>query len=288
MELFPLVFLNSIIAGAIYTMIALGFNLVYGVTKFFNIAHGILILVGAYTVLFLYRWCGVNLYVSVFAALAVSGVSGWLFDKLFFLPLRKRKASALSMFVTSLGLFTVFQSVIVLFFTSQYQSLAGGDVIPRAYGLLGGVITVVQIVILTAGVLVTAGLALMLGKTRFGKALRAVSDDEEVAGVVGINTGMITGRVFFIGSVLAGLAGILIGFDTGIMPSMGMALLLKGVIASIIGGVGNVYGGIAGGFLLGFAENLGVWKISGEWENAIAFGLLIVFLLFRPRGILGS
>jgi branched-chain amino acid transport system permease protein len=107
-----------------------------------------------------------------------------------------------------------------------------------------------------------------------------------VAKIVGINTKKVIGWVFVIGSAIAGLAGILIGFDTGIEPTMGMSLLLKGVIASIIGGIGNVYGGVLGAFFLGFIENFGIWKISGEWKDAIAFGVLIIFLLFRPQGIL--
>ena len=94
--------------------------------------------------------------------------------------------------------------------------------------------------------------------------------------------------MFFIGSAIAGLAGILVGFDTGIEPTMGLGLLLKGVIASIVGGIGNIYGGVLGAFLLGFVENFGIWKISGEWKDAIAFGLLIVFLIFRPRGIMNK
>ncbi|MDO8655872.1 MAG: TIGR01841 family phasin, partial [Nanoarchaeota archaeon] len=114
----------------------------------------------------------------------------------------------------------------------------------------------------------------------------ATQTQEEVSKIVGINTSKIIGRVFFIGSAIAGLAGILIGFDTGIEPTMGLSLLLKGVIASIIGGIGNVYGGVLGAFLLGFIENFGIWKISGEWKDAIAFGVLIIFLLFRPQGIL--
>jgi len=129
-------------------------------------------------------------------------------------------------------------------------------------------------------------LGLVLKKTMFGKAVSAVADDEEVAKIVGINTNKIIGMVFFIGSMIAGLAGIFVGFDTGIEPTMGMSLLLKGVIASIIGGIGNIYGGVLGAFLLGFVENFGIWKISGEWKDAIAFGLLIIFLLFRPSGIL--
>ena len=119
----------------------------------------------------------------------------------------------------------------------------------------------------------------------FGRAVRAVGDDEDVSKIVGINTDKVIGKVFLIGSAIAGLAGILIGFDTGIEPTMGMSLLLKGVIACIIGGIGNIYGGVLGAFFLGFVENFGIWHISGEWKDAIAFTVLILFLLFRPQGI---
>ena len=128
----------------------------------------------------------------------------------------------------------------------------------------------------------------MLYKTKLGKAVRAISDDENVAKIVGINTNKIIGYVFFIGSAIAGLAGILVGLDIGIQPTMGLGLLLKGVVAAVVGGMGNLYGGVLGSFLLGFVENFGIWKISGEWKDAIAFVLLIAFLIFRPKGIMNS
>ena len=129
-------------------------------------------------------------------------------------------------------------------------------------------------------------LASVLKYSRWGKAVRAVADDAEVADIVGINSSRVTMLVFLIGGMIAGAAGIAVGFDTGIEPTMGMSLLLKGVIAAIIGGIGNVYGVVLGAFLLAFVENLGAWQFSGEWKDAIAFAVLIVFLLFRPRGIL--
>ncbi len=140
--------------------------------------------------------------------------------------------------------------------------------------------------IISLSIIIMIGLGIFLRKTLFGKAVIAISDDEQVAKIVGIHTEKVIGRVFIIGSVIAGAAGILVGFDTGLEPTMGMSLLLKGVIASIIGGIGNVYGGVLGAFLLGFVENFGIWKISGEWKDAIAFGLLIIFLLIRPQGII--
>ena len=141
---------------------------------------------------------------------------------------------------------------------------------------------------MASAVLIFILLSLFLKKTMFGKQVRAVSDDEEVARIAGIHTEKIIGWIFFIGSAIAGLGGILIGFDTGIQPTMGLNLLLKGVIAAIVGGVGSIPGAILGALLLGFAENFGIWKISGEWKDAIAFGLLIIFLVFRPKGIISK
>ena len=187
--------------------------------------------------------------------------------------------------VASLGVFTALQAFIAILFTSQFQTLSMGSA-ARVYEIFGAVITQVQLIILLCGIAITLLLALTLKKTLFGKAVNAVADDEEVSKIVGINTDKIIGAVFFIGSMIAGLAGMLVGFDTGIEPTMGMSLLLKGIIAAIIGGIGNIYGALVGGLILGFVENFGIWKISGEWKDAIAFGLLIIFLLFRPRGIL--
>jgi branched-chain amino acid transport system permease protein len=199
--------------------------------------------------------------------------------------LRKRKANGLVFLVASLGLMTALQAIIAIIFSSQFQTLSTGAV-TKGFEVFGGIITGVQLIILVCAILIMGGLAYLLKMTRFGKAVRAISDDEEVSKIVGINTNKVIGKVFFLGSAIAGLAGILVGLDTGIEPTMGLSLLLKGVIASIIGGLGSVYGGVLGAFLLGFAENFGIWKISGEWKDAIAFGLLLIFLLFRPQGII--
>jgi branched-chain amino acid transport system permease protein len=155
------------------------------------------------------------------------------------------------------------------------------------YHIAGGSFTQTHVIIFAAALLAYVGLALLLSRTVFGKAIQALSDDQEVATIIGIHTGRFIGYVFFIGSALAGAAGVALGFDTGIQPTLGLPLLLKGVIASIVGGVGSIHGAVLGAVVLGFVENFGIWKIPGEWKDALAFGLLIVFLIFRPRGILG-
>ncbi len=286
MDIIPQIILNSVIAGAIYTLVALGFNLIYGATKFFNLAHGVMAAIGGYAVFYFAKTLGLNIYLAVIIGVALAGLIGYGLDKFIYLPLRKRKASNMVLLVASLGAMTALQAIVAILFSSQFKTLSQGVGTQKIFQVFGGVITQTQVVILLTAIFVMVGLALLLYKTQFGKAVRAISDDEEVARIVGINTNKIIGYVFFIGSAIAGLAGILVGFDTGIEPTMGLSLLLKGVIASIVGGVGNIYGGVLGGFLLGFVENFGILKISGEWKDAIAFGLLIIFLIFRPRGIM--
>ena len=284
MNILPQLIINSIIAGSIYSLVALGFNLIYGTTKFFNLAHGVLAAVGGYTVFSLSKMWGLPSIPSVIVGVLFAGFVGYLVDRTVFRSLRKKKASGMVFLVASLGVMTALQAVIAIIFSSQFQTLSTGTF--KVYRMLGGVITQVQVIILALSIFIMFALAILLKYTRFGKAVRAISDDEEVSKIVGINTNKIIGRVFFIGSAIAGLSGILVGFDTGIEPGMGLSLLLKGVIASIIGGIGNVYGGVLGAFLLGFIENFGIWKISGEWKDAIAFGVLLTFLLFRPQGII--
>jgi len=284
MQIVPQLVLNSLIAGSVYALMALGFNLAYNTTKFFNLAHGVMAAIGGYAVFFFTRSWGLVLVPSVILGVVVAGLAGYLLDKVVYLPLRRGRASNTVLLVASLGAFTALQAVIAIFFTSQFRTLAGGS--PIVYDLFGGAITQVQLLIAIGAVAGLLFLSWLLKATTFGKAVRAIGDDEEVARIVGINTNKIIGYVFFISSTLAGLVGILVGFDTGIEPIMGMGLLLKGVIASIVGGVGNVYGGFLGAYLLGLVENFGIWKLSGEWKDAIAFGLLIIFLLFRPKGII--
>ena len=286
MDILPQLIINSIIAGAIYTLIALGFNLIYGATKFFNLAHGVMAAVGGYSVFYFAKTLGLDIYLAAVIGVLITGLVGYGLDRLVYSPLRKRKASNMVLLVASLGAFTAIQAIIAILFTSQFKTLSQGVGTQRIFEVFGGVITQTQIIIILAAILVMVGLVLLLYKTQLGKAVRAISDDEEVARIVGINTNKVISYTFFIGSAIAGLAGILVGFDTGIEPTMGLSLLLKGVIASIVGGIGNIYGGVFGAFLLGFVENFGIWKISGEWKDAIAFALLIIFLLFRPRGIM--
>jgi len=283
MSLIPQLILNSLIAGSIYSLVALGFNLIYGTKRFFNLSHGAVAIIGGYIAFYFTKSLGVGIIVSSIIGILAAGILGYLLDRFVFRKLRQRKASDMVFLITSLGLMIVLQAVTALLFTNDFQIFSSQF---TSYQIFGGVITQVQIIIIVSVIVISTGLFLLLKKTRFGKMVRAISDDEEVSKIVGIDTNKVIGWVFFIGSAIAGLSGILSGLDIGLEPTMGLSLLFKGVIAAVIGGVGNVYGGILGAFLLAFVENFGIWGISSEWKDVISFGLLIVFLLFRPQGIL--
>lgn len=265
-------------------MVALGFNLIYGTTKFFHMAHGAVITVAVFGA-YLAVEAGAPWLFSFPTAAILAGALGWGLETAIYRPLRKRGASSLVLLVASLATLILLQNLLALAFGSQTRVIPGTPLGQRGYDLPGVALTPNQVTIILTTAFLTALLVAFLQGTRLGKAVRAVSDDREVAEVVGINVDRVLMVVFVVGSAYAGVAAVLVGGETGIQPTMGMSLLLKAVIASIIGGIGNIYGSVAGGLLLGVTENLGIWKVPAEWKDSIAFAILILFLLFRPQGI---
>lgn len=281
---------GGLVAGAWYAFLGLSFVLACRPTRFFNFAHGVVYATGAYAAyavsqqLVARGWLlgGVAWAVGV----AVAAGVGFGIDRLVYRPLRARKAPGLIMLIASFGVFIFLQNLLQLIFGAQILTLRTGEV-KEGHHVLGAVITDIQIAIIVVSCLVLVGLVLLERKTKLGKEMRAVADDSVAASVVGINPERTIGWVFFIGSALAGLAGILVSLETNIEPTMGFNAILKGIIASIIGGIGSIPGAALGGLLLGMAENLGIWQLPAMWKDTIAFAVLIIFLLVRPQGILG-
>jgi len=238
-------------------------------------------------------WCGyltagapgAGLYLSWAVSCLLAGCVGLALYRGLYMYMRERARSPLIMLVASLGILLAVAAFIVIVFEAAPRPL------PTAFGsetwqIAGARIkgfNVFAIGVALAGFVI---LWLLLRQTSFGRAVRAIGDDEEVSKVVGINTTVIIAAVFFIGAMYAALAGILTGHDTAVQPRMGLLLLLKGWIASVVGGIGNLYGAIVGGFVLGVVEQFGIWDLAGEWKDAIAFILLILFLSFWPQGLL--
>jgi branched-chain amino acid transport system permease protein len=278
--------LNGFIAGSIYALIALGFTIIYRTVKFFHFAHGIVYTAGAYLAYTFFILLHINPVISFFLSIILCALLGIAIDKSVYYPLRTKKASNLIFLLASFGVFIFLQNLIQLIYGAQILTLRTGPV-REGYHIFSAVITPIQIWILVVSCWLLVILWGFVKYTRLGKAMRAVSDDQIAASVVGINPDKTILNSFAIGSALAGAAGILISLETNIEPTMGFSAILKGIIASIIGGIGSIPGAMLGGFFLGIAENLGIWKIQAGWKDCIAFLILIIFLLLRPSGIFG-
>jgi len=278
--------INGIIAGSIYALIALGFSVIYRAVKYFHFAHGVVYAAGAYLVYTFLILIKINPFVSFLLAIILTAILGVAIDRFIYYPLRKHKTSSLVFLLASFGVFIFLQNLLQLIFGAQILTLRTGP-IKEGHHFLGAVITNNQILIIVSSLVLFFLCWLFIQKTKLGKAIRAVSDDPIGSRVVGINSEKVIMIAFAIGSALAGAAGILISLETNIEPTMGFNAILKGIIASIVGGIGSIPGALLGGLFLGLAENLGIWQIQAGWKDAIAFVILILFLLLRPSGIIG-
>lgn len=277
--------LNGIIAGAIYALVATGFSLIYSVTKFLHFAHGAVLAFGAYTMYSFSVGIGLNFWLAVLLAVFSSVVLGVLMDLVVYKPLRKRNASSAVLLIASLALMILVNASILLFWGADVKTV---PVVNPVFDALGARITLIQLVIISVSALLLLGLWLLMKKTRLGKAMRAVADNRDVAKTVGINPERIYLYTFIIGSFLAGVAGVLIGIEQNLFPQMGISLAIKGFTGAVIGGLISVPGSVLGSFILGLAENIGIWWLPSGYKDAIAFFILFVFLLFRPEGLLGK
>lgn len=279
------VLINSLITGSTYSLIAVGFAIIYRTVKFFHFAHGVVYASAAYlayTALVLLR---LNPVLAVFLTLIFACFLGIGMEISVYRSLRQNGSPDLVFLLASFGIFLFLQNLLQLTFGTQVLTLRSGTV-REGHQILGAIITNTQLYIILAALALVSLSWILVQRSRLGKAIRAVSDDIIAANVVGINPERIILISFAIGSTLAGAAGILISLETNIEPTMGMDAILKGIIASIVGGSGSVPGALVGGVLLGLAENFGIWQIPSGWKDAIAFTILILFLLFRPYGIM--
>jgi branched-chain amino acid transport system permease protein len=272
------IIINILISGSIFLLIALSFSLIYEVTRFFHFAHAVVFTSGAYFAFLFHILFGFPLYTSIPLSLVFACLIGCMMEVLVYKPLRKRGATSIILLLASLGLYIVMQNLISMIFGDDTKSIRTWPVV-EGHEVLGARIASIVFVALVAGFLA-------LAKT--GKAMRAVANNKELANISGINSDKIILISFALGSTLAGIAGILVALDVDVTPTMGMNALMMGVVAMIVGGVGSIWGIALGALLLALAQNLGVWYISSQWQDAIAFAILLIFLLFKPEGFFGK
>ncbi len=279
--------INSVVSGSIYALVAVGFSLIYATNRFMHFAHGAVVVAGGYLLFTLFGLLKLPFVFAVVLAILLSGGLGFVMYRLFYARLLLRKSSTVILLIASIGLLILLENVIVLLFGPQVRTI-GYMTMQEGIRVGSAVMTVLQMVLVgvVGGVLVFV--FWLMRKTKVGVQLRAVADNCELAEVMGLPVEKLRAGSFFLGSLLAGLAGVLISLEQNISPLMGTMLMVKGFSGAVIGGLLSVPGSIAGSFIVGAAEHFGTWYISSGYKEAITFGLLFLFLLVRPQGIFGK
>lgn len=278
--------LFGVVNGCIYILLATGLNLIFGVMKLVNFAHGELLMVGAFVAYEVTTIAGLNPYVSVLVSMGAVALIGILLEKFAFR--RVRGTEKLNEIFISLGLIYVFQNLATLLWVENYNiqipsplsglSLPLGEVLLSYDRLLSIVIVIVILV----------GLVLLTKKTKIGLAMRATSQKSDAAMLMGININRVYTFTFAVGAALAGAAGALYGIILPFNPAIGALPTIKAFAIIILGGLGSIPGAVVGGLLYGIAENAAGYLSNGTWQDAVAFALLIIVLVIRPTGLFGE
>ena len=278
--------INDLSLGSIYALIALGYTMVYGIIKLINFAHGDIYMLGAYVAFITTTYFGFSFFPAMIASMVVCGILGVLIERIAYKPLRH--ATRIAALITAIGVSYVLE------YTTQY--VMGSEVktyptlLSNSSFSLGPVtISMQQVYIFTITIVLMIALQLIIKKTKMGRAMRAVSVDEDAAKLMGINVDTTISFTFLLGSSLAGVAGILVGiYYNSIDPLMGMVPGLKAFIAAVFGGIGSVPGAMIGGLFIGIAETMVVAYGSSLYRDAIVYLILILILIIKPDGLLGK
>jgi branched-chain amino acid transport system permease protein len=293
--------INGLTLGAVYAVVALGYTMVYGIIQLINFAHGEVVMIGAmvaFTVISLLADSGlppvVILLIAAGCAIPVCMLLGYTMERVAYRPLRG--APRLAPLITAIGLSIILQHVAMMIWSRN--PLAFPQIVrTQMYDLGGATITNVQITIITMCVLMMAGLAMLVYRTKLGTAMRATAQNAQVAGLMGVDSNRIIASTFVIGAALAAVAGVMVASYYGIAHyTMGANLGLKAFCAAVLGGIGNLPGAMLGGVLLGVVEALGAGYIGdftnnvfgSNYQDVFAFIVLILVLVFRPSGLLGE
>lgn len=281
------IILNIIVSTSIYVLIALSFVIIYYPTKFFNIAHAAIIAIPAYFTYCFTKQLGLSLWIAIPLSISLAVAVGVLSELCVYRPLRRRGASSMMLLVASIGLYTLLQNCISMFWGDNIKSIRVEDT-KVGHQFLGAYITDIQIATILVSIAIFAGYVFFQKYHKIGRNIRAVSSNPELSNVLGIDSKKVILWAFVIASVIAGITGTLVVFDTDMTPTMGFNLLLYGVVSMIIGGVGSIGGLICGALLLAAAQHLSAFYIGSQWMDAVAYFILILFLLLNPFGFSGK
>lgn len=278
---------NILYSAAMIFLVGFGFSIIFSTARFFHFAHAAIITAGAYIAFACLERLSLPFLLSILIGLVGAAALGWCLERGLYRNMRHNSATPLVLLLASLGIYIVIQNVISLAFGDDTKVIASPNISPSVC-ILGAYFTYVQILAVTIAVATFLSKVYVLDKTRIGLALRAVSCSPELSNISGIDLGKTMGFAFFLGSFLAGVSGILQAYDVGMMPTMGLPMLLPGVVAVIVGGNGKTAGLLIASVILATVQELAGWRFGARWEETIALLLLLAFLMYRPQGIMGK
>jgi branched-chain amino acid transport system permease protein len=280
---------NGLFLGSIYALFALGYTLVFGVLDILNLAHQAVFMLCAYAALLVVVHLHLPIYLAFPAAVLAGGLLGILIDRIAFRPLRGRSDSNISGLISSIALATILEAVGLQLFGPDVERFPLGTVPDRSLRIGDAIVSELQVVIIGIALAMLAVLTFLLRRTRLGRQIRAVAESPLAARILGVNVDRVIAASFFISSALGSASGVLFGLAfNNVAPDMGRAVELKGLAVIILGGMGSMPGAAIAGFALGLLEVFTVAKLGSSYRDAIAFGVLFLVLVLRPRGLLGQ
>jgi len=275
---------NGLIAGCVYALVALGFGLIYKTTRILHFAHGAVYTAAAYALYFFLISISFPVFISIVLALIIGTLLGISTETFLYYPLHRKKAPYAISFIASMGIYLFLVNLIAMLFGNEVKIIQPG--LEKTYQFAGIILTRTQIIETIVFVVVFLVFYIFMKKSGLGRLIRALSNNPELATVLGMNIRKTRLLVFGLGSLLASISGLLVALDIGIDPNIGFSAVFVCAVAVIIGGIDIFEGAVLGAFLLGLIQNITIWKLSARWQEAITFGILILFLLLRPQGIL--
>lgn len=284
----PQIYINIATSAAHIALVAVGFGIIYQTARCFHFAHAAVYTASAYAAFIVADHVITAPWLALGVGTASGAVFGGLIEVCVYRPLRRAGAASSVLMLASLGVLVVVQNTISAICGDETRSLPSAVGFTTSFDLWGGRVTGPQVVLILLSIIAMAVLAVARSKTKLGLAARAVSTDDDLSQVVGVNVNFTVLAAVLCGSALAGTAGVLWGYNTAIHPQMGFTALLVGIVAALIGGVGSLSGVLLGSILLASVQQVVVWNLPSHWQDVPVFVILILFLLLRPQGVLGT
>lgn len=291
LSILPQLLANSLITGSIYALASAGLALTYGLLRILNFAHGHIMMVGAYTFLFFYGQVEFGFLHSILCSTLCMILLGVITLRVFILPFMK--ASPLLPFITTIAFGTMLESIISMCFGVNVRSFPSslGSESMEWYGVY---ITPLQNFIIASALIILGCLGFVIHQTSLGRTLRAIAENRAAAEGLGISANLLIYGVCILATLLGAYAGVLVGYETNIQPTMGSSYSIKAFAAMVLGGLGNIWGTVAGAYILGLIENLCIgldfwgYSLPAGYKDAFAFIVILAVLLFRPQGLFGK